>query len=217
MATDAQIRANRKNANRSTGPRTQAGKDRSSQNAVTHGLLAQDVILDNENEHLFVERRDAILADLNPVGELEQVLVERIVVCEWRLRRLRQIETSVFQYQAFDHAVHRAERVAHKWTRSCFSDPALIGRTVTNEGLRNAALREAEESELARDNETLAIAFTQATSTTDALSKLSRYEAAIERSMYKALHELQRLQAARAGQAVSAPAVLDVSVSTPTG
>ena len=43
--------------------------------------------------------------------------------------------------------------------------------------------------------------------------KLCRYEAHIERGLYKALHELQRLQAARRGQLVSAPLVLDVDVS----
>jgi hypothetical protein len=45
------------------------------------------------------------------------------------------------------------------------------------------------------------------------LEKIGRYEAAAERSLYKALHELQRLQAARQGQAVTPPAVLDVDVS----
>lgn len=87
MTTEARIKANRKNATRSTGPRTPKGKRRASRNATTHGLLAQDVLLEDENEQLFGERRDAILADLNPSGELEQVLAERIIVCEWRLRR----------------------------------------------------------------------------------------------------------------------------------
>ena len=42
---------------------------------------------------------------------------------------------------------------------------------------------------------------------------LSRYEATLERSLYKALHELQRLQATRDGQAVPLTVVVDVSVS----
>ena len=42
---------------------------------------------------------------------------------------------------------------------------------------------------------------------------LSRYETTLERSLYKALHELQRLQAARDGGFVPAPAVADVEVS----
>ena len=51
----------------------------------------------------------------------------------------------------------------------------------------------------------------------DALSKLSRYETTLERSMFRALHELQRLQAARSGQSVAPPAVLDVEVSSSRG
>lgn len=49
------------------------------------------------------------------------------------------------------------------------------------------------------------------------LVTLTRYEAAIERSMYRALHELQRAQAMRAGQVVSVPAVLDVDIQASEG
>jgi hypothetical protein len=45
------------------------------------------------------------------------------------------------------------------------------------------------------------------------LSKLSRYETAIERALYRALHELERRQAARRGAAVTPPQVLDVDIS----
>jgi hypothetical protein len=50
----------------------------------------------------------------------------------------------------------------------------------------------------------------------DRFTRLFRYETTLERSLYKALHELQRLQAARAGQPVSPPAVVDVDVSVST-
>jgi hypothetical protein len=50
----------------------------------------------------------------------------------------------------------------------------------------------------------------------DAYSKLGRYEAGIERAFYRALHELQRVQASRAGRDVSLPAVVDVNVSAPS-
>ena len=49
----------------------------------------------------------------------------------------------------------------------------------------------------------------------DALSKLSRYECSLERGLYRALHELQRLQAARSGRDVAPPVAIDVSVSPP--
>jgi hypothetical protein len=47
----------------------------------------------------------------------------------------------------------------------------------------------------------------------DTLSKISRYHARIERSYYKALHELERLQTRRSGQHVPAPEVIDITVS----
>ena len=76
------------------------------------------------------------------------------------------------------------------------------------------AAAKAEQAEAARDRETLAIAFAKAERNND-LSKLSRYEVAIERSLYRALHELERLQARRQGGAVPAPVLVDVEVSTP--
>jgi hypothetical protein len=59
----------------------------------------------------------------------------------------------------------------------------------------------------------LAVAFVRVANGADALSKLSRYEVSIERSFYNALHELQRLQAARAGQRVAPPVAIDVNVT----
>ena len=47
----------------------------------------------------------------------------------------------------------------------------------------------------------------------DSLSKFMRYETHIERGLYKALHELQRLQAARSGERVLVPMVVDVDIS----
>jgi hypothetical protein len=67
-----------------------------------------------------------------------------------------------------------------------------------------------------QDTETtmLGRTFIRDTDKANAFSKLSRYETAIERSLYKALHELQRLQAARiAGGSVPPPAAIDVDVS----
>ena len=104
---------------------------------------------------------------------------------------------------------------AEGFTESPFA--GLGEREVTDERQHAAALRQVEEAETDRDRETLAIAFTNATEGTEPLVKLSRYEAAIERSLYRALHELQRLQAARQGRDVAAPAVVDVEVSGSTG
>jgi len=50
MATEAQIRANRRNAQKSTGPRTRQGKAALSQNAVKHGLSARQAIISAETQ-----------------------------------------------------------------------------------------------------------------------------------------------------------------------
>jgi hypothetical protein len=71
-----------------------------------------------------------------------------------------------------------------------------------------AALRTLQEGELPM----LGLTFIRDASGPEALSKLSRYESTIERRFYKALHELQRLQAARAGQPIPPPAVVEVEV-----
>jgi len=58
----------------------------------------------------------------------------------------------------------------------------------------------------------LGAAFVADALSSNSLAKLSRYETAIERSMYRALHELQRLQSARSGGEVSVPTAVDVTI-----
>ena len=74
-------------------------------------------------------------------------------------------------------------------------------------------MKAAEMAEAERDSDYVVAALVRDATGADMLSKLSRYETTLERGMYRALHELQRLQAGRSGQAVLPPAVVDVDVS----
>ncbi|MFH1374539.1 MAG: hypothetical protein ABII79_12165 [bacterium] len=91
-----QLEANRRNAPRSTGPRTPAGKSRVKFNALKHGLLAKSVILPIRSRSEKRSHFDALLAqlidELKPVGILEDMLVEKIAVSYWRLRRALRAE-----------------------------------------------------------------------------------------------------------------------------
>ena len=91
-----QLEANRCNAQRSTGPRTPAGKARVKFNALKHGLLAKSVILPIRSRSEKRSHFDALLAqlidELKPVGILEDMLVEKIAVSYWRLRRALRAE-----------------------------------------------------------------------------------------------------------------------------
>src|SRR5207244_12504832 len=95
MTTSPRLGANRQNALQSTGPRTPEGKAAACQNARTHGLLSRQVLLPDENRVRLIAVRGYFLAELAPVGELETLLVERIIVCAWRLRRLHRVAAEV--------------------------------------------------------------------------------------------------------------------------
>ena len=92
--SDKKAVSNRKNAQKSTGPKTAPGKARVSQNAQRHGVLSQHLVLENENREEFDQLLAALQQELHPVGLVEQTLVERIAVSLWRQRRLVRAETA---------------------------------------------------------------------------------------------------------------------------
>ena len=101
MATQSQIEANRNNAKNSTGPRTQAGKQRSSRNALKHGLRAEQSVIPGEDaadyDNLFTEFDDTF----HPNTAYERALVRQMADAEWRLQRISRLETA-FLCSAFD-------------------------------------------------------------------------------------------------------------------
>ncbi len=110
MATRRQKKANRKNAKRSTGPRTSEGKARSSQNACKHGLFARDTVLPDENPQEFLGLIADLEQELEAVGGFEHRLVRHIADTEWRMRRLVRLETGALTCQLDSERLH-AQRV----------------------------------------------------------------------------------------------------------
>ena len=95
MTTKRQIAANRRNARKSTGPRSVEGKERSSRNAVKHGLTSRRAVLADEDPAQFLEYRIEVHADLRPMGALETTLANRITAQMWRLARIPAIEAEM--------------------------------------------------------------------------------------------------------------------------
>jgi hypothetical protein len=92
MATDAQTAANITNAQASSGPRTPAGKDNSSRNAITLGLFTiHDFVRPAERDE-YSQLVSALRAQLNPNGALEEAFASAIVGAVWRLRRCSLLE-----------------------------------------------------------------------------------------------------------------------------
>jgi hypothetical protein len=97
MATKAQIKANRKNARKSTGPRTDEGKAAVSKNAVKHGLFAKEAVISGEDQAYYDALHDEILAELAPSGVMETLLAERVVSLTWRLKRAVRFENQLIE------------------------------------------------------------------------------------------------------------------------
>lgn len=90
-----QLEANRANALKSTGPRTPDGKAVVALNPIRHGLLSKEVLLASEDESALVDMGKRMRHDLAPVGELEMILVDRIISAAWRLRRVLRAENDL--------------------------------------------------------------------------------------------------------------------------
>ena len=99
-AVSARARASRINGARSRGPRTAAGKARSSRNALRHGLCAKKLaVLPDEDAAALAAFEAALVAELAPEGALQAVLAERVVSAAWRLARADRIETEVLAFR----------------------------------------------------------------------------------------------------------------------
>ena len=157
MTSLLQIEANRRNALRSTGPRTETGRAIARRNALKHGLTAERIVLFDEQEDEFERFYSELIAALKPQGPMEQQLAERVAINAGRLRRAYRLESGLF------------ERARSAWRE---------GATERTSDLDLVFLR-------------------LSTSQGDELGKLSRYEAAIERSLRRALQDLERRQRRR--------------------
>lgn len=184
MSTQKQIQANRRNASKSTGPRTPEGKAKVSKNAITHGLTSECVLIPGEDAEELEAFREAMLEGLAPEGAVELWLAGQFIAGCWRLRRAGTLE-----------------------------------REVVAAGLEEwHLLTKAEEEEIARPKAemkdlTPARVMANTMQRTDTYSKICRYESHLQKGLYAARHELQRLQATRRGREVAPPAVVEVAVS----
>jgi hypothetical protein len=95
MTSEAQIVANRRNAEKSTGPRTEEGKAKVTRNALRHGLRAEKVMTYDEKNTDFEAFLDEQRAAFDPADGIEEQLVERIAFCAWRLRRIYRAEADL--------------------------------------------------------------------------------------------------------------------------
>lgn len=105
--SERKVEANRRNAQKSTGPITATGKKTVSRNAVKHGIFAQELLIadrdSKETRQEFDDLFRVISEYYEPVGFLEELWVSKIAICMWRTRR-------VLRYEAGNIAMALAQR-----------------------------------------------------------------------------------------------------------
>ena len=178
MVTEAQIRANRRNAQKSTGPRSTQGRASVSQNAVKHGLLTRQDVITSESQADFDLYRERMLAELAPASPMESMLAERIVTLSWRLKRVCRI-----QNQTIDALnANNTSSPLTKLTQSLLfknHDQSQVGHSTSaaHLALGRLAIKDFANARV--------------------LDRLLMYERRIEHSLYKTLLEFQRLNLIR--------------------
>src|SRR5262245_23677417 len=106
MCTDRRLVANRRNAVRSTGPRSVAGMERAARNALKHGLWSGSALLPGvERAEEWEVHRASVVAGLQPVGGVELALAERAAQLLWRLARVPRYEAAVVAVQLAEASV----------------------------------------------------------------------------------------------------------------
>src|SRR5579883_3029570 len=104
MVSEKRIEANRRNAQRSTGPRSIDGRARSSMNALRHGITGQVSIMNEEDRVAHDKFVQELIAGLKPEGAVELQFASVIAEDFWRLQRIRAVENDIFALGNFSDA-----------------------------------------------------------------------------------------------------------------
>ena len=122
MASAAQIDANRRNAQQSTGPRTEEGKAHSSGNAVKHGLNSRRFFVREDEQEEFASLRDALTAEFVPETAYQWDLFTQVLHASWKMCRVDRFEAELFAAHADpfgdDACSRRLEMLARHRTRA---------------------------------------------------------------------------------------------------
>ena len=201
MTSFRQIEANRRNALRSTGPKTEAGKHSSRCNAVRHGLTAETVIGALEDAEDYQAFEAVIIRDYDAQSAVERELVLRLASLLWRLRPATTIETGLFEIQADHLTKFRQARQTLPISREVVyamlgrADPTSYDRDPASRSIMNAQTSELNPVAPAVDR---TLEFTRcflrlANLPNFALDRLSRYEATLWRQAGQILYALDAL------------------------
>ena len=209
MTITKQAKANRRNAQKSTGPRTDDGKKASRMNALKHGLSAKQIVIPGENPEEFEILRQCLMDDYAPQTTLEEQLVDLIAGDIWRLKRIAIFEPTILAaYRSFIDQldaqirsklarVRADERVSN--VIQLYKDEGAAGAFTEGErNLLDASIAQLDAVEACSSPMTkLGRALVLQGGGLDALGKLSRYECTLTRNLKCHMDMLDKQQTKR--------------------
>ena len=199
MTSYRRIEANGRNALKSTGPRTDAGKRAARCNAVRHGLTAETVIGALEDADDYKAFEAAIAADYDAQSAVERELVLRLASLLWRLRRATTMETGLFEIQTGRLGDYRQSRQLLPDSRDVIHTVFRRADSVDAHAVSHSAVTKIEtvpnsgENADAPNVEFARCFLRLANSPNFALDRLSRYEATLWRQAGRILYVLETL------------------------
>jgi hypothetical protein len=208
MTSFRQIEANRRNALRSTGPKTEDGKRRSRQNAVRHGLTSETVIAALEDIEDYQAFEAAVIADYDARTAVERELVLRLASLLWRIRRATAIETDLLQIQAEilegrRYTLETANEAEHRVLRTTTRRDAYNFTGSRGDGQRKQVNDQSDSIEASSDNPVahsrdLTCCFLRlANLDSGVFERLGRYETALWRQIVQTLLALRTTRSRR--------------------
>ena len=191
MTSLKQIEANRRNSLKSTGPRTEAGKQQSARNAVRHGLTAETVIEPLEDAEDYQAFEEAVAAGFDPQTAVERELILRLAGLLWRLRRATSIETALFRIDDAELQLSPTQPKSNVVRLDSATTPSPSGPTRTRD--RTVALDRASQIDSQPDESTaiehlsLAYRFVRLGGLEGAFERIARYELQLWRQVRQIL------------------------------
>ena len=188
-----QLKANRANAKKSTGPKTVEGKEIASANATRFGLYSQNIIINSpnyrEDPEAFINLLNSLILKLNPDGAFQLHLVHKIANCLWRSQRAIRAETAIVNRQLdhIDQDLVRFNQYRHILRHVDEGENAECDEGCDMTGEEEARFREIETGRQSIPQDRHAI-------------NLLRYEMRLDRQLTRAYKLLMQLQTADARQ-----------------
>jgi hypothetical protein len=162
VASARQIAANRRNAQKCTGPKTEEGKRASRMNALRHGMSARTLVLPYEDEIEYHELRAKLIEGYQPANNQELMLVDQIAAGYWRTARARAYERDMLAGQVATRKLDNGLSPAPDPDRDDYAGAVVLTK----------------EPKASFDN-------------------YFRYDASIERALYRAINALEKIQSRR--------------------